>query len=534
MLCLNLPELDEHVEPAFTDSASCARWVSQFQLTDIRQAHLTLTNRLIELNRVALPPLDRLKITEHLRDTVSVVQDGYARKIFGKPLPLDDTEFSVLEDIILLWSTMAISYGHCLNACLEGDPSVVRHQTLICQRCLRYTGLQIVEYFLMQHQVDSRLWLELHQLYRFSEENGFAGFPVLESLKLYPPPTSCSDHFIRTVLICQANSYELPRKQFRLVNRWLDEWVSLVTIARDLPVTAKDIPPIAVDLENPECALPLSHQAVGAALRFLDVSDLSKNLRIKIALLQQGQMPAQLGLGEDLSPATCLALIERLHQYWCEGKAARVFERHSISHVADLCFGLPEIHYHLSGKVFKQPGDVKLTRNQHDEITLFGHLVSKTEQPKPHVEVENWGLQDESSKGYSLIRNRVLDGQRVSLGQLVGIHTAGGAEQFVPCVTRWIIAGLDGSINMGLRLIEGKPEAVAIRPTGINLTVSGKFVQAILLHFGDKSSLIMPQGWYTPGRIVEVRDQDNISMEFKFVELVGKGADYERATFIQL
>lgn len=533
MLCLNLPELDENVKPAFADSTACAHWVSQFQLTDIRQAHRTVSRKLWELNHAVLPALNRLKITEQLRDTVSIVQSGFARKIFGKPLPLDEAEFTVLEDVISLWAAMSASYGHCLNASLEGDPAVARHLALISQRCLRYTGLQIVEYLLMQHQVDHRLWLEFHQLYQFSEEKGFASFPVLESLKLYPPPASCADHFIRTVLICQADPYELPRKQFRLVNRWLDEWVSLVTVDPKPPANAKETPPLVIDLESAGCIQHPAPAPAGPTIRYFDVSDLSKHLRIKAALLEQGQMPAQLGLGEDLSPASCLALIEKLHRHWCEGEAVRSFERRSISHLAEICFGLPDIHHHLSGKVFAQPGqESRLNLKQHEEISLFGHVVSRTEQ-SVSPEVENWDIQNEHSKGFSLIRDKTEHGHRVSLGHLVGVRPA-GEEGFTPCVIRWVIAGLDGSVNMGLRLLEGRPETVAIRPTGINLTASGKYVQAILLHNGEGSSLIMPKGWYAPGRIVEVRDKDNISMELKLVDLAGKGADYERAMFTQL
>ena len=535
MLCLNLPEIDERVKPAFADATSCAHWISQFQLTDIRQAHQALSKQLWELNRAVLPAIDRLKITEQLRDTVSTVQSGYARKIFGKPLPLDEVESRVLDNIISLWAAMASSYGHCLNASLEGDPSVARHLALICQRCLRYTGLQIIEYLLMQHQIDPRLWMELHQLYRFSEEKGFATLPILESLRLYPPPTSCNDHFIRTVLLCQADPYELPRKQFRLVNRWLDDWVSLVSVAHTLPATAKEIPPLAIDLENAECVQP--RPSAGPSIRYLDVSELSKNLRIKAALLQQGQMPAQLGLGEELPPAACLDLVEKLHRHWCEGKPTRAFERRSISHLAELCFGLPDVHYRLDGKVFAQEEEPQLSLKQHGELSILGH----TAFPKPEQEtrrdanhkVENWDIQDEHGKGFSLIRDKMEHGHRVSAGHLVGIHPAGG-EALIPCVIRWVIAGLDGSVNMGLRLLEGRPEAVSIRPTGINLTVSSKYVQAILLHSGERSSLVMPKGWYNPGRIVEVRDRDGISMELKLIDLAGNGADYERATFTNL
>ncbi|NNM81471.1 MAG: hypothetical protein HKL98_02550 [Burkholderiales bacterium] len=533
MLSLNLPEWDENAKPAFADSNSCARWISQFQLTDIRQAHQTLSFQLAELNRTFIPPIARLKITEQLRDTVSIVQGGYAKKIFNKPLPLDEYEFSVLLEIISLWDSMWISYAHCLQAGMNDDQGVIRHLALITQRCLRYAGLQIVEYLLMQHQVDHRLWQMLHQLYGFAEERGFADFPVLESLRLYPPPASCVEHYVQILLISQADPYELPRKQFRLVNRWLDEWRSMVHVNRKLPANAKETPPLAVDLESAENVLSEIPSAGGSSVRYLDVTDLSKSLRIKIALLQQGKLPSQLGLGEDLPPSICLGLVEKLHRHWCEGQEAREFERRSISHKAEVCFGLPDLHYRISGKEFTQPGsEIMLSLRQHDEIAVFGHVVTRAEF-KPLHATESWEILDEATKDFSLMRGAMAIGQRVSLGHLVGIFSA-EEEGYVPGVIRWVIAGLDGSVNMGVKKLEGRPETVSVRNTGVNLTVSTRYVQAILMHYGDNSSLIIPSGWFSPGKVVQVMDDEGITMELKLMSLVGKGADYERATFIQL
>ena len=525
MLLLNLPKIEENAEPAFADSMSCARWISQFQLTDIRLAHGTLAKKLWEVNRSRIPPLDRLKITEQLRDTVSIVQDGYARKIIGKPLPFDEIESRVLDEILSLWEAMTASYGHCLKACMEGDPGVSRHLALICQRCLRYTGLQIAEYLLMQHQCEPSLWLQLHQLYLFSEEKGFSSFPILESLKLYPRPTSCADHFVRTVLICQASPYELSRKQFQVVNRWLDEWVSWVDISGTLPATSRDTPPLEVDLESQDCVRPGTSE--GRSIRYLDTSELGKNLRIKIALLQQGQKPSQIGLGDEFRTEFCIALIEKLHRYWCEGKVPRMFEKRSIRDETEICFGLESLHERLSGQTFAQPGEEgRLNHKQHEEIRLFGHVATR-DGKKDSNETEKWDIQDENAKGFVLIRSG--PGRRVGPGHLVGIQSG---EDFLPCVIRWAIEGLDGSINMGLRLIEGRPEAVAIRATGIS--ASGKYVQAVLLNSGEWSSLIMPKGWYVQGRIIEAVDADRLTMQLRLADLAGKGADYERAIFIQL
>ncbi len=518
---LSLPQTDAKVKPAFTDAASCARWISQFQLTDIRLAHQTLSKKIWELNHAELAPLDRLKITEQLRETVEIVQSGYARKIVGKPLPLNEIEAQIFDEIVSLWEAVVVSYGHCLDADAKGES---RHLALICQRCLRYTGAQLLDNMRLSHEADASLWRQFFGLYKFSEAAGFAMLPVLESLKLHPDPSSCTDYFVRTLLIGQADPYEIQRSQFDIVSRWVDEWVSMVSISKEMPKSAKLSPPIAVDLDAARCVSPS-----GTDMRYLDTVELGKHLKIQAALLEQGKPPGQLGLGE-FPVETCLSLVRRLHRCWCEGKVARVFEARSISHSTAVCFGLPAAHHCLSEKPFSQPGaESKLSKKQHEEIRIFGRVITKEEREAAAVETENWDVQDETGKGFSLIRRG--KGMRVSPGHFVGIKSN---ERFSPCVIRWVIEGLDGSVNMGLGLLEGRAEAVAVRQTGINLTVSTKYVQAVLLHNEDKQSLVMPKGWYLRNRVIEIRDKDNLSMELKLTELLGKGADYERAAFIQL
>ncbi|HQT25512.1 MAG TPA: hypothetical protein PLK99_02795, partial [Burkholderiales bacterium] len=163
---------------------------------------------------------------------------------------------------------------------------------------------------------------------------------------------------------------------------------------------------------------------------------------------------------------------------------------------------------------------------QHQEIRLFGHVATTDEET--FDETEQWDIQDENARGYTLIRTSI--GHRVSPGHLVGIRAG---ESFVPCVIRWVIAGLDGSVNMGIRLLEGRPEAVAMRSTGVR-TASNRCVQAILLHLGEWSSIVMPKGWHSRDRVVEILDQDDLSVRLRLNELAGKGADYERAAFTQL
>jgi len=93
---LPLEPTDDLANPAFKDAASCTKWLSQLQLTNLNLAQNTLRKQLDELNRCPFARTDRLQILEALRETVALVQSDFAKKLTGKKLPLTDDEFALL------------------------------------------------------------------------------------------------------------------------------------------------------------------------------------------------------------------------------------------------------------------------------------------------------------------------------------------------------------------------------------------------------------------------------------------------------
>ena len=71
----------------FTDSAGCKRWLDQLTLTNVQLTQQVLTTQLANLASAQLPPLERLKILETLREAVHFVQAESAKRYCGKPLP---------------------------------------------------------------------------------------------------------------------------------------------------------------------------------------------------------------------------------------------------------------------------------------------------------------------------------------------------------------------------------------------------------------------------------------------------------------
>src|SRR4030095_10444147 len=78
----------------FSDSMSCRRWVEQLTLSNAHRVHEVLTSQLFSLTTAELPPVERLKILETLRETVHFVQGETAKRYAGKGLPLDPAEMT--------------------------------------------------------------------------------------------------------------------------------------------------------------------------------------------------------------------------------------------------------------------------------------------------------------------------------------------------------------------------------------------------------------------------------------------------------
>jgi hypothetical protein len=497
---------------AIVDRTTCTQWLAQFQLTDIRTAHQVLYRELAALSQYLLPPAERLQIMEGLRETVAYVQGELARRLAGRPLPLSEAEHGAFMTLIGIWAQMVLGYRHCLEA---GAGAVER--PLLIQRCLRYTGLQLADYARMRYEYPTQLWAQLHGLYAFAEEQGFADASVIDGSG-EARPSSCRAAYVESLLLCHANPFELSPKQIELAQRWLRHWSDAVAVLRVPRRGNEKVPMLAVHLNGGSGLQPLSHLAPSEATRYLDLSEISKSLRVKQILLQQGQKPEPLGLGRDCEQPGCGQLLAQLHRYWCEGAPTRSFDRRSSINTAQVCFGIPAIWQIVAGKPFAQPG----TKRRPTASAQTGASLAQE---------ETWSVKDESVLGMRIERDG--PGERLQVNRLLALKLS-NASWRVLGVIRWLVVTRSGGLQAGLRTLPGAPQPVAVRPAGPGAASSDPYLEALLLpeipSLNLRGSLIVPKGVYQPQRLLELA-RDDETRKIKLELLVERGADYERVGF---
>lgn len=534
MLDLPLEPTGADAKPLFKDAAGCAKWLRQLQLTNLQLAHSQLLTQLNELNRYPMRPRERLNTLEQLRDTVHHVQNDYSQRLISKPLPLNENELLVFVAIVGLWQTMVLGYRRCLQAYVDGDSQLVQSGALLCQRSLLYGGKVIFEYLRTGYEFDAKLWQQLHGLYAYCEKNGLQRKEVSDPLNGIRANSTCHGIYIKILLACYARPAELSPPQLQRLDYWLAHWGDTLALEHSYTTSKGDAPPLALDLDGRYGLRSVQLVNHGENMRYLAMVPLSKLLRIKTILLQQGQTPQQLELGE-YSRNDCIESLIFFHQCWCENRNMRSGERDPVSKLAQICYQPEDLHALLSGKSPAQPAqavNASILISIPPLVQMWPGTPNN-DRGKAGQPFETWQVLNESILGAQLTREK-MPGARVWRNQLIALRFA-DTENFILGVISWANVTLGGKLRVGVRYLPGSPLAVALRSSDPDLPVAGGRIPAFFLQavpaLTIPPSLVMPREWFDAGRAIEIMHTNGKTQNAKLGFSVERGMNYQRVSF---
>jgi hypothetical protein len=536
MLELPLEPTDDLSRPAFKDKSSCEIWLQQLQLTNLHQAHGALRFQLEEFNRFPIKGLERLNTLELYCETLVAVQEDYAKKLISKRLPFSDEEMTIFVAIISMWQNMVTGYQRCLQAFLAGDKQLEQSGALLTQRCMRYIGLQIFEHQRNSYDCNPHLWQQLHALYAFAEENNFQLTKVADELHSLNHPGTCQNVWVKTLLASHGHPDQLTRGQLKMLDRWLNNWSDVIEVDRRYDLNEEEAQTLAADLWSSQGLQNVKIISTSGEMRYLAMMPLSKLLRVKTILLDQGQSPQQLELGE-YSKADCLDFLNKLHQYLCDVNFHRQTERKPVAQAADLCFSIEGIYAHISLKPFRPPKqEVGSDRLGQKQIAAFGRVLTDTNRQQimqMGYAFESWLIENESPLGVKVLRED-RQGERIGVHQLVAVQPR-ETNTFLIGKVSWIAVTLSGQLRMGIQYFPGIAEPISIQNKGLNNILTDKAVAALLLpavpELKTPASLIVPRDFFRANHFAEVTNLDGKIQIVKLGFSVLKGSDFERISF---
>ncbi len=529
MLTLAIEPTDDRANPICKDLSSCRKWLAKLQLTNLKLAHSHLLTEMTELNRYPMRITDRIVILEVLRDTVDYVQSEYTKKLAGKPLPLNENELQVFISSIQLWQAMSHGYQRCLQTTTPSDKKIA----MLCHRALLYSGRAIIHHLKTGYEFEGNLWQQLHNIYAFAESHEIHTKQVSDPQSTFSIKFTCHQTYMQTLLTSQAHPAELTRSQLQLLELWLPDFIDLLTVGRHCSASQGDAQPLAFDLDSSQYGLRSAKLVKHSKyMRYLPMVPLSKDIRVKSILLDQGKTATQVGLGGEASSQDCLNLLRLLHKYWCEVADMRFVPREHNHQQAILYHDFNNIHTQLSGGVIRKPVDQAAV---HKQIETFGHKLDNTPTAKKikTLPSDSWHLDNNSLRGAQLTSEENAN-IRLNRRQLVAIQPANEAG-FTLGFIAWVKVMRSGQLRIGVHYLPGKIELVHLKSSGSKLTELDDSGVAFLLKPLPKieipPSLIIPRNWFKPRRIIELHSQKGEQLKVSLDFIVEQGSDFERVSF---
>ena len=504
---------------------------ARFCLTDLRQAHADVTRFLDRL--LSAPPDGKtsFQLLEAARVAIAFVAEELACAYLNKPLPFTDLEERSFQAVVALSLKTARAYAECAQRG-TAEASADLRLAMILHRCIHYTGLAILEHQRVQRTLPWGLWLDLHGYFANAEEWGIAALIVPDVLESHGRGTQCTVAYVSFLLADMAWRAGLSLREQRLVRRWAVCWAPLVTLCK--AKSGMPLPEFVVDLMQDLALRPARECGQRDFVRRLDTSRLLMQISHVRQQLKAGVAPAQLALGDELTVGQCSRLLERVARPWSQTLAPRRFPRRPAAGNTRLCTGFEEMHYFISGQLFEQPPSARARRaderpdepaDQEWPLTQSPPLAYAP-QPVDYT-VDVWTAIDQSANGFRLARS--TPGRRIAYGQVLAL-CPDDAQFFLLAQTRWLRQENDGLVG-GVRALPGMPRAIAARV--LDQAGSHRFHRVFLLPeiaaIAAEPTLIMPHGWFRPGRMLEL--SSGSIRRIRLRRLIEDGFDYERVSF---
>lgn len=537
-----LPPTAADHPPEFLSVLACQDWLAGVPLANSGQAQVMLLKQINALNAYALAAPDRLAMLEILRPTVADVQDEMAKKFACKPLPLTPTEQAALDGTVALWHALLNGYLRLINSA-DADAALAGERARIIQRALAVCCEWQLDLCRGALLPGSDYWALLNRILAIGEKLDVLSQSVDDAPRHGSTLTSPLAAYGEAVLLYTANAFELMPRQLNWVARWSRRWGAKLALLSVAPTTTGNRAlPIFVDLasDRPPCYFPKSAQEG----RWLETTALRKSLKTRLALLEKGEQPSRLNMGEDCTQPAAGQLLLRSYQRWCKGGSPRRQERKSASGTCEFIVSLNAVHYYLSGrKPFRPPMvDEHTLRREREALATFGEARRKESDfsEQQGFDIENWQLTDDwqlldhSTSGLRLSRP-LKEGLRIGVGLLVAVKLSGSAS-FVLGTVRWALQSPAhegaATLSAGIELYPGVAQPMAVR--GADPGTREAFRQGLRLPavaaLSVPETVIVPYGTYRVGRLVEVSIEGQ-HIKYKLDHVLDRTQEFERCTF---
>ncbi|MBT0962140.1 hypothetical protein [Denitromonas iodatirespirans] len=508
---------------------------------NVVESHATLAAIVAALHATPPSPELHFEVLETARSAIAFVQDELAKRYADHPLPPDSVEEATLDRVVRLWQELARSYAQIAQRDATREALAAQRPTLL-QRRLHYSGNVLLEYFRAHRAVPKGLWLDFHAGYAVAEQQGVARTRVADPLNEIWKAQSSVEAYVAVLLVDLSNPFGRSQRELTWVCRWAQRFAPYCTLS--LPQEGEKPGTYALDLSRDHGLRPIATLSESPHLRRFDGSRLASQIQAVLTQFKQGVTPTSLGLGDDCSTEAGGRLLLSLYRPWGLASAGRRYTRRPTRGRLGLCTEWDAIGFYVLGKPFEPPKATAFNPLQTDIAAItFGERAEEVPmQPEAlkRLAIERgyipqlWEIIDQSVGGFRL--QSQPSAQRFEHHQLVAIRPPDG-EHYLLAHISWLMYRPDGVMELGVHVMPGLPEGVAVRLIGLRAQANDPYRLGFLLPavpaLKAQPSLVLPGGWFHAQRIVELK-MGSETMQIRLTRLVTRGSNFDRAEFTTL
>lgn len=465
-----------------SDLKSALQWLKELEVRDAYAAQQEITQAVVDFNDgTDFSSPQRLKILMQIDETAQPMQAALCEQYLRNPRMSRIIESRLWNAIDSFAKQMMQAYDAFIMEYVAhpGGSKIAAQRSIVTARALQYFGVSAKWHYFRYEPLERKMWRSLHNLYRFAEFEEFEAEKVtLYKHEDYARTTTCSDEYLRILMLNALHPGSLFPKQIEMADGWLRDWTQSLVIQRTYDA---DNHVFQIKLDEDRAARRVRRHNEDAMLRYWSTGQLSIRINKALAGLRRGEVAAKAVLGEDCRLPACAEFLEYVLLYWGPPgpkRVQRVKERSKTMKMIEVAREFDDLRQlvrqdnlaanRARGVKASEPGG--LNYGEQLDMHLYGFVTQRTQERRQNTRQpaqpfkyrsERWVAENESEGGYGA---SVAENQEdwLALGKVFGLKPERGAHWLVGVVRR--LSKLETAQRyVGIEIISRAPFSVQLR-----------------------------------------------------------------------
>lgn len=274
-------------------------WVASLPLADPGETTRRVFHGLVDLNRRALPPITRVRISELLRPVVEMSLAALQRHLEARAFPLTPKSQKIFELTQSLMLEFAGAYQLATLDMLTKKEGSKKAVQLAIYRSLDYMGQVLLLTYSVYVRTRETLWHDIHHLYLLATENGVDRLTIREAA---PGAHSIEARYIQINLLALTKPYSLRQGEAPRLAHYFARHTDLASISRepDEEQVREYVHVAILNSDEPAVLMPASDLPHSPTVRVINLDMLLEEMDEHIHRLEENHIPAMI-LHEGLS-----------------------------------------------------------------------------------------------------------------------------------------------------------------------------------------------------------------------------------------